>query len=424
MYLQATDVIDRLLYGEWGGKSGDKFTQISNLLLIVASVSLFVKGFRRINPIRRGATIALCLAGLLICSSAWSMVPALSLRQNLLYLSGVLSAIGIVSSFEGDDIMDLVARISFLAAILSLVLLVVSPATVTTVEGDFRGIFSQKNSLGAAMTMGALATLHSLSAGKRSRISSIVFLIFILFAAIKSASSTSTLTIFIFITTGFIIWLIQKGSGARIVGIFGAIVIFLLAVFAASSWGSILELLGKDPTLTGRTDLWALVMPNIFQKPFLGWGYMAFWSTGNPAAMQISDALGWVVPQAHNGILEMLLNVGLVGTVFFLLVWLRNLRLSLRCMRTSDKSMGSSCFLSWIGLLFVGATEVVLVYPGASTVMFFLTGLFCERADYIHRHSSVFELKRDVRYPPSTLARGRAKGMIPARTSYIDGHKR
>ncbi len=65
-------------------------------------------------------------------------------------------------------------------------------------------------------------------------------------------------------------------------------------------------MIGKDPTLTGRTDIWGYVIPYIYQRPLLGWGYVAFWSTTNPAAMVIAEELHWFAPQAHNGLLEML----------------------------------------------------------------------------------------------------------------------
>ena len=47
-------------------------------------------------------------------------------------------------------------------------------------------------------------------------------------------------------------------------------------VFALSP-DLILGFLGKDATLTGRTDLWEFVKICISQRPLLGWGFSAFW---------------------------------------------------------------------------------------------------------------------------------------------------
>jgi len=103
---------------------------------------------------------------------------------------------------------------------------------------------------------------------------------------------------------------------------------------------------------------------------------VAFWSLDNPAAA----AIGWVIPQAHNGLLEMLLNVGLIGTAFFIFLWARTVWLSLRCVRTSEKTLAISCLLSCAGIILVGVTENVLIAPlEASTSVFFITGLLCEK---------------------------------------------
>jgi len=155
-----------------------------------------------------------------------------------------------------------------------------------------------------------------------------------------------------------------------------------------------LEIMGKDPTL-----------PYIYQRPWLGWGYVAFWSTTNPAAMVIVEELHWFAPQAHNGLLEMLLHVGLFGTAFFVFLWARTFWLSLRCMYTPEKALAITSLLSCVGIILVGTSETVLIVPfEASTSVFFITGLFCERA---------VRAARRPRYP---AARWDVSRSVPVRT--------
>ena len=59
----------------------------------------------------------------------------------------------------------------------------------------------------------------------------------------------------------------------------------ILAVFLAPMFivamvapDTLLEMIGKDPTLTGRTEIWAYVIQDIWMKPLLGWGYSFFGS--------------------------------------------------------------------------------------------------------------------------------------------------
>jgi exopolysaccharide production protein ExoQ len=106
----------------------------------------------------------------------------------------------------------------------------------------------------------------------------------------------------------------------------------------------ILDFLGKDATLTGRTLIWPYVIDNISEKPFLCWGFAA-WAPGNPAALQIAEALNWNAPNAHNDLLEFLLELGVVGTSLFLFLWARNLVMAVRCMNGPARQFGLTSVL-------------------------------------------------------------------------------
>jgi exopolysaccharide production protein ExoQ len=67
----------------------------------------------------------------------------------------------------------------------------------------------------------------------------------------------------------------------------------------------------ESDTLSGRAFIWPLVSYYISFRPWLGYGYEAFW---NPAHIDtISDELQWGLREAHNGYLEVLLSTGIVG---------------------------------------------------------------------------------------------------------------
>ena len=378
--IQALSILDRVLYGEWVGKQGDALNQTVNILQIIIGLALFCRGFKHWSGVRKGSFLYISLAVFLLCSAAWSVNSGASLRAGLQYLFLIIGAIGAAENLEADDFMYLLAWVCFLAAVASLVLLVGFPANAYGGAGDFRGVFSQKNPLGEAMSMGALASLHGLWAGKRRRLFNLSTLVLTIFLTIKSQSATSLLTIFICGSLGIAIRLLQKGGAARAFAMTATMIMIPVILIAAFSWDSMLEMLGKDPTLTGRTDIWGYVITDIYQRPLLGWGYQAFWSTDNPAAIDIADALRWFVPQAHNGILEILLSVGLIGAVWFIYLWGRTVWLSLKCMRTSESALAITGFSICAGVVLQGISETVLLYTGSITFIFFITGLFCEGA--------------------------------------------
>ena len=91
-----------------------------------------------------------------------------------------------------------------------------------------------------------------------------------------------------------------------------------------SNYGLLLNSFNRDETLTGRIPLWAGVLEMIAQKPWLGYGYGAFWTGNGPSAIVWLIA-GWKAPHAHNNLLDIWLQVGLLGLVPFLISLFRNI---------------------------------------------------------------------------------------------------
>jgi len=105
----------------------------------------------------------------------------------------------------------------------------------------------------------------------------------------------------------------------------------------------VLNLLGRDPTLTHRTDLWRLFL-SIDTNPVIGVGFMSFWS--GERMEQVWSAAGASLNQAHSGYIEQYLNLGYVGVAFILLLLLSAL-LRLRSQLNTDASLAilRLCFL-------------------------------------------------------------------------------
>jgi O-antigen ligase len=89
-----------------------------------------------------------------------------------------------------------------------------------------------------------------------------------------------------------------------------AMALYLLLEFGFGVTDLVVEALGRDSTLTGRTELWRqLLLVDI--NALLGAGYEGFW-VGDRLEQLWAQFL-WKPNQAHNGYLEMYLNLGLVG---------------------------------------------------------------------------------------------------------------
>jgi O-antigen ligase len=90
----------------------------------------------------------------------------------------------------------------------------------------------------------------------------------------------------------------------------GATIAALFASFADLS-GAVLRLLGRDATLTGRTDIWKAVL-SFHTNPLIGTGYESFWLGGR--IDRVATILGYKgIAEAHNGYLQIYLDLGWIG---------------------------------------------------------------------------------------------------------------
>jgi O-antigen ligase len=98
-----------------------------------------------------------------------------------------------------------------------------------------------------------------------------------------------------------------------VVAVIGGVV----AVQGFDIYAVVLHLLGKNPTLTDRTEVWHDLL-QVPINPILGTGFDSFWLGDR---LKIMWAKWWWHPnEAHNAYLETYLNLGLVG-LFLLIGW-------------------------------------------------------------------------------------------------------
>jgi len=95
--------------------------------------------------------------------------------------------------------------------------------------------------------------------------------------------------------------------------------------------------------LTGRIPLWEVLIEQVWQHPWLGEGFAAFWNPFN-IMLITGDPLG--LASAHNGYLDAVLNTGVVGLTILLAFCLGTLTVALRRARRGDP-------LGWLVFLFM-----------------------------------------------------------------------
>jgi O-antigen ligase len=92
-----------------------------------------------------------------------------------------------------------------------------------------------------------------------------------------------------------------------------------ITTLVVGNWENLLRGLGRDPSLSGRTQLWEMGLEMIAERRWLGYGYQAFWKEGG-AAEFIWKVEGYKPPHAHNGFINISLDLGMLGLFFFVII--------------------------------------------------------------------------------------------------------
>jgi len=90
-----------------------------------------------------------------------------------------------------------------------------------------------------------------------------------------------------------------------------------------SSGGAVLESLGRNATLTGRTEIWHVVL-GLVNNPIIGSGFESFWLGEN--LMKTWNLYWFHLNEAHNGYIELFLNLGWIGILIFAAVMVTGYR--------------------------------------------------------------------------------------------------
>ena len=75
--------------------------------------------------------------------------------------------------------------------------------------------------------------------------------------------------------------------------------------------------MGRNPTLTDRTEVWSVIL-NQAGNPWVGTGFESFWL--GPRLDRIWSIYSWHPGEAHNGYIEIYLNLGWTGLVLLAVV--------------------------------------------------------------------------------------------------------
>lgn len=310
---------------------------------LAITVPFLLLNLRGILPliIRSPLLVAFILVAL--ASVVWSAFPELTLRRDASLLSPILVGLVAAYRYEPDEVVRTIGRFCLLLTGVSLIVIVAFPAVGIMhdtnnpeLNGAWRGFTPHKSVFGTTLVLGfQIYAWRALFEAKRRWLHIAVAVAMMSFCFLARSSTG-------FIAMSFSLLLLTilaiRRSDMRMrflpeLAFWGFLLIAMLTLpFMLTS---LVQLLGKDISLTGRIPLWQSLMPFIADRPWLGYGYGTFWVADSPQMVLVQRLNPWNPPDAHNAYIGVALELGLPGA---LIATLFLLSVTFRAYRTSRSS--------------------------------------------------------------------------------------
>lgn len=267
------------------------------------------------------------LMGIALTSCLWSNQLALGLRRSIMLLGQTLFGVYLARRYSFKEQLHWLAWILSISALFSLVFALALP-NYGLQSGGWRGIFSHRNTLGRLMCLSAIVFLILSRSAHKHRWLPWAGFVLSAFIVWRSASKTALLVLVLLIAIFFLYNALRWNYILAVPCLLlAALVGGGLALWLAENLETFLGIFGKNTTFTGRVRVWEEVWLKILDRPWLGYGYGVFWLGWGSEAEEIWIRTYWndTLEQAHNGFLNLWLELGLLGLLTWGLGFLRQI---------------------------------------------------------------------------------------------------
>lgn len=346
----------------------------SLLLLILKRSSLLeIK-----NIIRKNILIILFFI-LLYLSAFWSTNYIITLEKALIMTSMLFFAVYFALRFSYKEHLSLMISTYLIFIIINFLLIFLFPNLGISGEfpGAWEGIFNHKNPLGKSSALGVLLMVFGFIEEKRALKKSFILIILSLLVilTIKSQSITaiaSIILIALIALAGFILKKVSRKVKITAILILTALLLIASIIFILS-YHSILGSLGKDSTLTGRTEIWNYLLTSTNGYFLKGHGFGGFWIMQDGPSAKINLLLYDSIFHGHNGFLDTFIDLGAIGLGLLILIIINASYLSIRLAlkQRNFQALFPICFI--IFLIFYNLTDSLFfrLQSGPFLIFFF-----------------------------------------------------
>lgn len=321
---------------QWGVKSNDVFDiTMSNPVNQVYYSFIFILSVIAIIPHYKSFFYWLNREKFILFFLIWAGVtvliainPFVAFKRYFQYITTSLVFISFFLNFSNEKLLLNILKYLFSTyLVITLIICVLIPDAKDPAFNTWRGLHATKNNLGqhAAIIIIFFTFQYVSSFSRLNKLYNIFFVLLSIILLIGSVSMTNIVLINVF---AIFFFLLSSKKILNIIGIGYNFVISLIVVYSIiigvtlilypEIFNIFFDITGKDPTLTGRTDIWLLLLSQNTNNLITGVGFQSFWIPEKLSKLTLFQY--WLPNQSHNGYLDIILEIGIVGLILFLLV--------------------------------------------------------------------------------------------------------
>jgi len=310
------------------------------VLGIFIAFSLFILFSRKIDwprILKDNVWLALLILYMGI-SILWSDIPFVSFKRWVRSAGDILMALVVLSERMPFQALESVLRRSaYILIPFSLMLIHYFPfygrayGRYSGIE-MWTGVTLHKSSLGSLCAIAAFfmmwALLREWRAGtlfknkSQNFADSLVLVMTLIMLWGPGISFSATAVSIVVVSTVLLLLLYHTETLARYIGGHLKAITVSFVLLYLLLYDSLVEIsasiVGRDTTLTGRTDIWRPLLDFASQSPILGVGYGGFWAPGNLELEELFSPQ-FILAQSHNGYLAVYVELGIIGIVLLAL---------------------------------------------------------------------------------------------------------
>jgi len=317
-------------------------------------------------------------------SFLWSDYPDVAFKRWTKALGDLVMVLIVLTDCEPTTALKrLLARTAYVLIPLSILFIKYYPSLgrgygIWQGEVGYMGVTTNKNTLGVICLIFGLGAMWRFlatyrdrkSEGRTRKLFALGVILSMVLWLFWIANSMTSLGSFLMASTLFLA--ANSRVAIRRPAVVHALTVVMLVisssiVFLGVSPG-VLATMGRNPTLTDRTEVWGVLL-TLVRNPLFGTGFESFWL--GPRLEKMWSIYWWHPNEAHNGYLEIFLNLGWMGVAWLAVIIATGYRRVFRVWR-SNVSTGSLLLAYFYMGLVYNFTEAAFFKMLAPAWIFFL----------------------------------------------------